>query len=195
MRIFRYIFKPLYRIKVFGLENVPDKGAYIICANHRNAIDPILIGSIYPHKVYCMAKAELFDNKFLAWFFGKIGTFPVKRGEPDMKSIKTSLKILSEGKILGLFPEGTRNKSDDIKAEPGIAMFAIKSKVPIVPVAIISDYKMFKKTKIVIGAPIDLAKYYDTKLQNEDYYSISYDIMIKINQIIKGEIYEINSGQ
>ncbi len=187
------IIKVLYKIKTVGMENIPEKGPYILCANHRNAMDPVLIGVVYPHKVSCIAKAELFNNKLAAWYLGKMGAFPVKRGEPDMKSIKNSLKILNEGKILGIFPEGTRNISDDIKAEPGIAMFAIKSKVPVVPAAIISEYKMFKKTKIIIGAPIILEEYYDMKLQNEDYYNVSYDIMNKINQTIKDESNEADN--
>ncbi|HOH89845.1 MAG TPA: lysophospholipid acyltransferase family protein, partial [Bacillota bacterium] len=104
-------------------------------------------------------------------------------GEVDIKSIKTSLKLLNSGKILALFPEGTRKKSEEIDAEPGIAMLAIKSKVPIVPVAIISSYKFFKRTNIIIGEPIELAEFYDKKLLNDEYIKISVDVMKRIHEL------------
>ena len=177
------IFLLFYNYKVTGRENIPESGAYIVCANHVTAIDPILVGISLPKKMYFMAKAELFKNIFLRALMIGLDAFPIRRGEPDIKSIKTSLKLLGSGKVLGLFPEGTRNKTGEVVAEPGIAMLAVKAKVPVLPVAIVSSYKFFKKTKVVIGKPIELAEYYDRKLLNEDYLKISLDIMNIINKL------------
>jgi len=177
------IFLLFYNYRVIGIENIPKDGAYIACANHVSMIDPIFVGISLPHRMYFMAKAELFKYKLLGGFLNALGAFPIKRGEADIRSIKTSLKLLSSGKVLALFPEGTRNKTSEILAEPGIAMLAVKSKTPVVPVAIISSYKFFKRTKVVIGKPIELTDYYGEKLLNEEYIKISLDIMNKINEL------------
>jgi len=177
------IFLFFYNYRVIGTENVPKGGAYIACANHINMIDPIFVGISLPHRMYFMAKAELFRNILLRGLFNALGAFPIKRGEADIKSIKNSLKLLGSGKVLALFPEGTRNKTSEVLAEPGIAMLAVKSKVPVVPVAIISSYKFFRRTKVIIGKPIELTDYYERKLLNEEYIKISIDIMNKINEL------------
>lgn len=177
------IFLLLYNYRVTGRENIPAEGAYIVCANHVTLMDPIIVGISLPRRMHFMAKAELFKNAFLRALMNGLGAFPIKRGEADIKSIKTSLKLLSSGKVIGLFPEGTRNKTNEVIAEPGIAMLAVKAKVPVVPVAIVSSYKFFKRTKVIIGKPIELTEYYDRKLLNEDYLKISLDIMNTINKL------------
>lgn len=185
--ILKPIFNILYNVQVEGRENLPKQGPLIICANHTSAIDPIILGVNMPYKkIYSMAKAELFNNKLIGWLMYKLGVFPVKRGEADLKSIKTSLKLLKDGQIMGIFPEGTRNKTGEVKAEPGVAMIAVKAQAPVLPVAIISNYKLFKGTMVKIGKAIDMEKYYGQKLQNEDYHNISLDIMRQINQMSRG---------
>ncbi|MDF2839346.1 MAG: 1-acyl-sn-glycerol-3-phosphate acyltransferase [Clostridia bacterium] len=189
-RIVRGILKPIfflfYNVKVEGKHNLPAGGPLLICANHTNAIDPIILAISLPYKMHSMAKVELFKNKFFGAFLRNIGVFPVKRGEADMKSIKTCLKLLKENKIMGMFPEGTRNKTGELKAEPGVAMIAIRSNSPVLPIAIISNYKFFSRTIVRIGKPMMLDKYYDEKLQSEDYLNISMDIMRYIKDISKG---------
>lgn len=187
------IFLFFYNYRVTGRENVPKAGAYIACANHLSAIDPIFVGISLPHRMYFMAKVELFRNKLSGALMHGLGAYPIKRGEADIKSIKTSLRLLNSGKVLGLFPEGTRYKTSEAAAEPGIAMLAIKSKVPVLPVAIVSSYKFFKRTRVIIGKPIELTEYYDMKLKNEDYIKISMDIMSNINELKRDAIDENNS--
>lgn len=190
-RIARGILKPIYylyyNIKVEGEENLPTKGPLVICANHYSTIDPIILAITLPYVINSMAKAELFKSKLLGLFFKSIHVFPIKRGEADIKSIKTSLKILKENKVMGMFPEGTRNKTGELKAEPGIAMIAIKGRAPVLPIAIVSNYKLFNKTIVKIGKPIFLDKYYEQKLQSEDYHNISMDIMKYINELSKDD--------
>ena len=186
------IFLFFYNYRVIGRDNVPKDGAYIACANHVNMIDPIFVGISLPRRMYFMSKAELFKNKLMGALLHGLGAFPIKRGEADIKSIKTSLKLLGNGKVLALFPEGTRNKTSEVVAEPGIAMLAIKSKVPVVPVAIISSYKFFKRTKVIIGKPIELTEYHGRKLLNEEYLKISLDIMNKINELKRDTANENN---
>lgn len=187
------IFLLFYNYRVYGKENMPKSGPYIVCANHFSLVDPILVGISLPIRMHFMAKAELFKGKLLGTLLRGLGAFPVKRGEADIKSIKTSLKLLGEGDILGLFPEGTRNRTNEAVAEPGIAMLSIRSKVPVLPVAIISSYKLFRRTRVVVGKPIELSEYYEHKLHNEEYLKISMDVMNKINQLKKDNQYGNNS--
>ncbi|WP_372996405.1 lysophospholipid acyltransferase family protein [Lutispora sp.] len=179
--IIKFILKPLfnllYSVKIEGLDNLPQDDGYIVCGNHAKAIDPILIAANLPKKVNFMAKSELFSNRFFGYILSNLGAYPVKRGQADLKSIKISLKLLQEKQNIGIFPEGTRNKTGELKAEPGIAMLAIKSKCPIVPISINTNYKFFNKTIIRVGKTIFLDKYFDLKLKNEDYTNISIDIM------------------
>lgn len=177
------IFLFFYNYRVIGRENVPKEGAYIACANHLSAIDPIFVGISLPHRMYFMAKSELFKIKLLGILLHGLGAYPIKRGEADIKSIKTSLRLLNNGKVLGLFPEGTRYKASEASVEPGIAMLAIKSKVPVLPVAIVSSYKFFKRTRVIIGKPIELTEYHDKKMYNDDYIKVSTDIMNNINEL------------
>lgn len=194
--IIKFILKPLfnllYSVKIEGLDNLPQDDGYIVCGNHAKAIDPILIAANLPKKVNFMAKSELFSNRFFGYILSNLGAYPVKRGQADLKSIKISLKLLQEKQNIGIFPEGTRNKTGELKAEPGIAMLAIKSKCPIVPISINTNYKFFNKTIIRVGKTIFLDKYFDLKLKNEDYTNISIDIMKTIRNY--GWYYENNFG-
>lgn len=169
--------------KLVGRENVLPKGTgFIVCANHYSALDPVLLGVMFPGRIRPMAKAELFKKWYLKLLLGTLlGGYPVKRGEVDMKSIKTSLQYLKENKVIGIFAEGTRNKTENVIAEPGVAMLAIKAKVPVIPVSIKGQYKAFGKILIKVGKPIYLDQYYGQKLKSEEYTKISTEIM----QIIK----------
>ena len=96
-----------------------------------------------------MAKKEIFNNKILSFIVRRLGAFPVSRNEVDISAVKKSLKILKEDRVLGIFPEGTRvNKLDLNNAKAGVSLLAIRSKSPVLPVYIESNYKLFSKVKI-----------------------------------------------
>ncbi len=185
--IIKTIIKPflflIYNIKVLGKENLPKNEGYIVCGNHIRALDPILMAIALPPQLHFMAKVELFKNKLLRKLLYAVGAYPIKRGEADIKSIKTSLKYLKEDKNIGIFPEGTRNKTDELRAEPGIAMLAIRAQKDILPVSIKSTYKFFRSSKIIIGEIISLEEFYGKKLKNSDYTDISIEIMKKIRAL------------
>lgn len=171
--------------KLYGREKVLPKGtAFIVCANHYSGLDPVALGVMFPGRIHPMAKAELFEKWYLKLLLGTLlGAFPVKRGEADLKSIKTSLKMLKQNKVIGIFPEGTRNKTDEILAEPGVAMLAIKAQVPVIPVSVSGEYKAFGKLKLKVGDPIYLDSYYSEKLKSDDYTRISLEIMEKVRNL------------
>jgi 1-acyl-sn-glycerol-3-phosphate acyltransferases len=182
------VLRILYKVEVIGLNNMPETGGCIICPNHKSNIDPPLVACFVNRTVYYMAKQELFENIFFSIILKALGAFPVKRGTSDISAIKYSMKLLKEGKVLGIFPEGTRSRNGELgQAEPGVAMLAIKMKVPVVPVAIIGNYKLFSKITIKLGASYDLSEYYNAKLTNEDYKRISQQIIDKIKLLMEEE--------
>ena len=132
-------------------------------------------------KVYVMAKAELFKNKFIKWLGDKCCVFPVKRGMRDIESIKYSLKLLKDGEILVIFPEGTRKGLEkNGKAQNGVAYMAIRTGVPVIPVGIQGEMKPFRKVKLNIGEPLDFSQYKSNKPEKEILDKVSKEIMDNI---------------
>lgn len=175
----------IYRVEIEGKEYIPTEGKGIVCSNHFSLLDPVLIGTFLPRKINYMAKEELFSNKLFATILTKLGVFPVKRGGADISAIKTALKVLKDDEVLGIFPEGTRSKAGEVlEAKPGLAMIAIRSQSPIVPAAIIGNYKPFSKVKIKIGKPINLSSYYDKKPTTEEYQQLSQEVLDTIRKLM-----------
>lgn len=187
---FKILYKILFRVEVDGLENLPKTGKLIICSNHISLLDPPLLACFLPRKISFMAKKELFKNPIMRYCITKLGSFPVDREGNDLSAIKNSIKILKKDEALGIFPQGTRVKEFNIESvKPGIAMIGVKSKSPIIPVYIDSNYKIFSKVNVIIGKPILLDEYFGTKLNVDDYKSISKDIIKRIYKL-KDELME-----
>ena len=184
--IVRAIIKVIFKIEIKGLENIPKKGPVIICSNHISFLDPPVIGALLNRRIYFMAKEELFKNPFLKLLLGTgLGAFPVKRGTADLSAIKTALSYLKKGRAIGIFPEGTRSKTGQLqKAEPGVAMLAIKGNAPVVPIGIKGRYRLFSKIIINIGKPISFVKYANSKLSSKQLSVIGEEIMQEIAKLL-----------
>lgn len=179
--VLRGLYFAAWRIRVEGLENIPPEGPLIICGNHFHAIDPFTVGVVIPRTIHYMAKQEIYENKLLAWLANGVGAFPVKRGEPDRAALKRTLEILNEGGVLGIFPEGTRNKTGHLlRAEPGTAYFALKTGATVIPVGITTNYKLFSRIIVKFGPPVDLAPYKGTKLNSASLEEAGRKIMAAI---------------
>lgn len=171
-------------ITVIGKENVPKDGGMILALNHRSNMDVVVAALACPRPLNYMAKKELFENKLLGWLIRRLNAFPIDRGGNDLKAIKTALTRLKEGKVLGIFPEGTRVRNgENVSAKAGVSMLAIRAKVPVVPGVIVGEYKIFHRVYVVLGEPISLEKYYDTKQNNDDLLEISGEILKKIKKM------------
>ena len=146
-----FVLKLLYRIEVTGLENLPDQGGYILAANHRCLLDPIFIAAELKHRVYFMAKKELFWFPF-SLLLHALGAFPVKRGEGDHSAVDKASSIIKEKKILGIFPEGTRSKTGEpLRPKSGVAVIAKDTKADILPVGIHFEGKLRLGAKVTIS--------------------------------------------
>lgn len=156
--IVRTLFIVLYRLEANGVANIPLEGPVILCSNHKSLQDPITLGAWVPRKVHYMAKAELFRIPLFGPLIKAVGAFPVKRGGVSKEAIRTAITLLQEGRVMGIFPEGTRNESLGMGKRGAVSM-AIRAKAFVVPVALIGDYRLFRKMKAIYGAPIDMRPY------------------------------------
>lgn len=178
-----FIFKPLYRIEAIGAENFPKEGGVLLCSNHISNFDPIVVGIMIKRDVYYMAKEELFDLPLFGKIVEMCRAFPVKRGMSDREALRKGLKVLKEGHVLGLFPEGTRSKTGELgKGLAGAGFFALKSDAAVVPCAVIGPYKSFRKLKMVYGKPIDMVELRKTRASAEQVTEL---IMSEIHKLIK----------
>jgi len=159
--LLKVIYNLLFRLEAQGTENIPASGGVLLCSNHISVLDPPTVGIKLRRKVHYMAKAELFAWKPIGAFLRTLGAFPVKRGGVSKESIKLSLGLLRDGNVMGIFPEGTRNTDDTSAGKKGAAMIALRSGATVIPVRIVGSYKLFAKTKVVYGKPIDLSVFED----------------------------------
>jgi 1-acyl-sn-glycerol-3-phosphate acyltransferase len=153
----------LFRLQATGLENVPEGGA-VLAANHTSNFDPWPLGfPLWPQRqLFFMGKAELF-NPVLGPILRGGGAFPVRRGEGDVQAIETGVRLCREGKIVAMFPEGTRRekglrKKFTARPRSGTARIALAAEVPLVPAAIKGTDRLlsFERLRVVYGSPIPL---------------------------------------
>ena len=175
----------VYPTKIIGKKNIPD-GACILSSNHTSNMDAVIFALKTWEKKYYLAKKELFKNKILGFFLKKLGAIKIDREASDVTAFKNCLKVLKEGKKLVIFPEGTRVKNDNMElgeVKHGVAMFAIKAKVPIVPIFISKKPKPFRRNKIFIGEPFTLEEFYGKKLDNLELEKAGEIVTRKMNEV------------
>jgi 1-acyl-sn-glycerol-3-phosphate acyltransferase len=162
-RILIYFSRLLFGLTVHGAERVPEKGPLIVASNHHQYADPVLVCMAVPRRMQWMAKKEVFVTPFDRFFYF-IGSFPVDRRKGDRAALRAALRFLSEGWVLGIFPEGGRRKQDAVGQDSpkgGVAMLAARGAAPILPVFVGKAPNPFerlrgRKLHIYIGNPITL---------------------------------------
>ncbi len=184
-------YRVFFKLEIVGLEHIDMTQNYVVCANHLNWQDPVVLGGVLPFTTRFMGKKELFKNPIVGAFIRKIGVFPVDRDTNDLKAIKMALTILKDKQSLGLFPEGTRNKGfEPLKVKAGTAMLAVKTQTPVLPITIDSFYKLGSPLRIAFHKPIFLDDYYGQRVEAEVYEALSQEIIDSIYSDLK--IYKHN---
>ncbi|MGN0532172.1 MAG: lysophospholipid acyltransferase family protein [Eubacterium sp.] len=159
--VFSPLVKLLFKLKYKGNENIPqDDTRYIVAINHTCAFDPIF--AALPKEMpplHFMAKVELFSNPIVGWFITHMYGFPVKRGKGDTTAVEYGEKILEEGHVMAICPEGTRIKDKDgvpQRAKAGVAVIAKATNSQVLPVAICckNKIKVGERVTVSIGKPI-----------------------------------------
>ncbi|MBQ7225677.1 MAG: 1-acyl-sn-glycerol-3-phosphate acyltransferase [Clostridia bacterium] len=156
-KIFGWIFRKLYRVRVINPENEVLDKPYVVCCNHTALMDVTIISANMKTQVHYMAKKEVFKVPILKSFAKAMGAFPVDRKRGDVGAVKKTIEILKSGECVGVFPQGTRHPyvhPRDTEIKNGIGMFADRAGVGILPVCIRTrkhKLKLFRKTEFIIG--------------------------------------------
>lgn len=199
-RISRKIFEILiwifYRFEVYGRENIPEP-PYLIASNHASIADPPLVGiACNRHFIDFMAKKELFDRPFFGRWCRKVGCIEVKRGGNSVRSLKEAIDRLAQGRVVAIFPEGTRSVDGELQeAKRGTGFLIARAKVPVVPVYLEGSAKALPKggrinrgasIRVFIGKPLMPEEFSRSGSgRDKDYDSISNMIMSRIADIKK----------
>ena len=179
--LFKYIFMgPLLtflgRPKVEGLEHVPLSGPVILASNHLAVADSFFLPLVVRRRITFLAKSEYFagtglKGRFLAWFYTVAGQVPIDRADADaaQAALHTAERILGQGKLLGMYPEGTRSPDGRLyKGKTGLARLALQTGVPVIPVAMIgtdvvnppgSRMWRFGRVTVRFGEPMDFSRF------------------------------------
>lgn len=177
----RGFMRVVFRVKVIHGERFPAEGPVIVSINHTSYWDVPLVAAMMPRKLHYMAKRDLFDIPVLGGFMKWAGAFPVSRGKGDIGAIRTALEVLSQDKVVAIFPEGRRVlKGMTHAAKPGVALIAEKSGAPILPVAIGGKYRPFCRVPITVGEPIWVKSPETGHLSTEELKGISSGVIQSI---------------
>lgn len=166
----------LFRPWVEGSEHVPDKGAAILASNHLSFSDSFFLPLVVPRPITFLAKSDYFTGRgvkglFTKAFFAGVGQVPVDRsgGRASEAALLTGMRILGEGSLLGIYPEGTRSPNGTLyRGKTGLARMAMECEVPIIPVAMINTYEIqppgqirpsLRRVGVRIGRPLDFSRY------------------------------------
>jgi 1-acyl-sn-glycerol-3-phosphate acyltransferase len=156
--VVRNVSRILWRVRVYGEDNVPRQGALIIACNHVSYFDPPILGAFCPRQIHYMAKQELFRIAGLGTLITALGAYPVDREGSASSAIRRSVEVLHAGDVVGIFPEGGRNPTGEAQARRGVALLASLGAAPVVPAAIVGSVNAvrFGKMKVLFGKPLHL---------------------------------------
>lgn len=190
----------VYRPWVEGAENVPATGPAIIAGNHLTVVDSLFMPLVVERKVVFLAKSDYFTERGVkGWlkriFFGGTGNVPIDRsgGKASEAALRTGLKILERGDLLGIYPEGTRSPDGRLyRGRTGVARMALEARAPVVPVAMIGTFEMQPPGRIIpkvrrpgvrFGKPLDFSRYYGMESDRYVLRAITDEIMYALMQL------------
>jgi 1-acyl-sn-glycerol-3-phosphate acyltransferase len=190
----------VYRPWVEGAENVPATGPAIIAGNHLTVVDSLFMPLVVERKVAFLAKSDYFTGRGVkGWlkriFFGGTGNVPIDRsgGKASEAALRTGLKILERGDLLGIYPEGTRSPDGRLyRGRTGVARMALEARAPVVPVAMIGTFEMQPPGRIIpkvrrpgvrFGKPLDFSRYYGMESDRYVLRAVTDEIMYSLMQL------------
>ena len=188
-------FKIFFRLKVFGKENFPVEGPLIVASNHASFLDPVIVGIITPRKMNFLARDTLFRSKIFAKILYLLNVLPLRREKRDINAFRLSLRLLSQGKPLLIFPEGTRSEDGNLqKPRYGIGLLEALSGAAIVPCYVKgsmdalprhSAFPKFKPISVHFGAPLKFGGQHIPKDKKERYRQVAVEVMAAIQELKK----------
>lgn len=165
---FRLLFKVLFRVRVYGKENVPKQGAVLFVSNHQSFFDPILCGMTVRRELYYLARNTLFSNRFVTWILDSINVIPVRRDEADLGAMKKVIAKLKAGYGVCLFPEGTRTSDGKIRAfKPGFGLLCRRGEACVVPVVIDGAFECWPRHRLLFSVWKKISVCYGERITTE----------------------------
>jgi 1-acyl-sn-glycerol-3-phosphate acyltransferase len=162
-----------HRLAVLSPQCLPRDGAAIIVSNHTSGLDPLLIQSVCPRLIVWMMAKEYYDQRGMSWLFRLIEAIPVARAGRDVAATRAALRVLAQGRVLGVFPEGRIERTKELLPfQTGVSLMAIKTGVAIHPVwldgtqrnrPMLSAFLLPQKARIAFGRPIRLDRDFSSK--------------------------------
>lgn len=142
-----FLLKVFCSFRVKGVDNIPLQGPCLLVANHSSNLDPIVLGCASSRRIYFVAKEELFRNPLASFFLRRLGAFPLRRGAGDKEAVRKVFSLLGEGKMVGLFPEGTRGRGKVGDFQRGTLKLILRAEVPVVVAGIRGTYESLPRGK------------------------------------------------
>jgi 1-acyl-sn-glycerol-3-phosphate acyltransferase len=194
------ILHTLFRPKIEGLENIPDEGPAILASNHLSFSDSIFLPLVVPRRITFLAKSDYFTTRGLkgrlkAGFFKGVGQLPVDRsgGRASQAALETGKRVLAEGKLLGIYPEGTRSPDGRLyRGKTGVARMALEADVKVIPCAMVNTFDIQPPGKVLprllpvrirIGKPLDFSRYAGMEDDRFVLRSMTDEIMYELMQL------------
>ncbi|WP_104139095.1 MULTISPECIES: 1-acyl-sn-glycerol-3-phosphate acyltransferase [unclassified Cryobacterium] len=198
----------LFRPWIIGLEHIPKTGPVILASNHLSFIDSVFLPLVVPRRVAFLAKSDYFTGKGLkGWatrqFLTAAGQLPIDRsgGKASEDSLNTGLRVLRDGRILGIYPEGTRSPDARLyRGRTGVARMVLESGVPVIPVAMIDTEKAMptgtriprvRRIGIVIGKPLDFSRFEGMEGDRFVLRSVTDELMYELRQLSTQEYVDV----
>jgi 1-acyl-sn-glycerol-3-phosphate acyltransferase len=172
-----------WRFRSLHPERVPADGAVILACNHISYFDPVVLGVGIKRPVTYLAKKELFALPLLGPLIAGLGAYPLDREAGGVAAIRAALRVLKDGKCVGIFPEGTRNLRGDAPEKGGAALLGALSGAPVVPAAIVGtrDAKRFRQIRVVYGEPLRIER--QRKADGDDLEKWTVEIMRRVRAL------------
>ncbi len=202
------LFATVFRPQIEGVEHVPAEGPAIIVCNHLSFVDSVFLPLAVPRRMSYLAKSDYFTGKgvrgaLVRWFFTASGQLPIDRagGKASEASLNTGLQVLAEGRILGLYPEGTRSPDGRLyRGRTGVARMVLEAHVPVIPVAVTGTDEVMplgkrlprvKKVTVRFGEPLTFSRFEGMEGDRFVLRSITDEIMYRINQLSGQEYVDV----
>jgi 1-acyl-sn-glycerol-3-phosphate acyltransferase len=189
------LLRTLFRPTPVGLQNLPSEGPAIIAANHVSPLDTVLLPLVVPHRqVVFLGKAEYFQSWKTRWFFQGAGVIPIQRGGSESATaLQGAIEALKEGKLVGIFPEGTRSPDGRMyRGRTGVARMVLASRVPVIPAALIGTFDAMPanarvpkphRVEVRFGPPLRFDDFAETEVDREALRSLTDRIMEAIRAL------------
>lgn len=182
-----FLYRPFFPYKKHGHTEMFTDRAYIFVGNHLSVLDVVFPAVSTNRAVHFMAKKSLFEKGLMKKFAIKCECIPVNRDGTDVKAVMLAMKYLKNDECVVIFPEGTRNKTNEtfLPFKGGAAAISIKTKTPIIPMIQIKKIRIFRRAHVLFGEPMEFTEFYDKRLTEED--------IKKCDEILLNRLYEMHA--